>query len=137
MVPYSDEAVSSWLIRASARGLIELGEGGCSPAIDLDAAPNALHQVNRLPDAGALVESLAAQSIRRRWPAADVRDLDESDPSYRALAKVCEACLAEDAANGRDHYVRQEWRFSWRVSCSRHRVALVDVERAELAPCKD
>lgn len=134
--PYPDEAVSSWIIRASVRGLFEFEEVRCSPEADLDAAPDTLRQVGRLPDAAALLESLAAQGIRRRWPAADPRDLDELDPNRRALAKVCEACLAEDAVQGRDHYLRQEWRFSWRVSCSRHRTPLVDVETAELAPVR-
>jgi hypothetical protein len=132
--PYPDEAVSSWLIRASARCLIELEQGGCPPATDLDGAPDALPRLDHFPEAEALLKDLAAQAIRRRWPAAEPRDLDEFDPATRSLAKVCEACLADDVACGRDHYVRQEWRFSWRVSCSRHRTPLIDVEKAELAP---
>ena len=132
--PYPDEAVSSWMMRAATRGLIETGEGGCLPAVDLDAAPNTVRQLDHLPDRDEILADLAALAIRQQWPAASPQDLDSSDPAARALAKACEACLAEDVALGRDHYVRQEWRFSWRVSCKRHGFPLVDVERAELAP---
>jgi hypothetical protein len=104
--------------------------------LDLDADVEKLFRNAHLPDAMALGECLNQQAIRRPWPAAMPRDLDDMNPNRRALAKVCEACLAKDAAAGRDHYIRQEWRFSWRVSCRYHLAPLIDVEVAEFVPLK-
>ncbi|MEN5364443.1 hypothetical protein [Brevundimonas intermedia] len=77
-----------------------------------------------------------------KWPKVSVGDLHIPPDGGSGIGKGCEACLADDASAGRDHYLRNEWCLSWRVACERHRTALVEFSAAELMPvmiagCRD
>jgi hypothetical protein len=75
-----------------------------------------------------------ALALERRWPLLAADDLDRPAEGSDRLGKACEFCLAEDSAEGRDHYLRQDWRLAWRMSCRRHGSPLVDVETFDLVP---
>lgn len=74
-----------------------------------------------------------ASRTKTMWPQVSTGDWDIPSDTP-GVGKGCETCLAEDVAAGRDHYLRNEWRFSWRVSCNQHRTVLTDLAVAELLP---
>lgn len=131
--PYAGEAPSSVALRWIARGRLD-------PALAQDVLegdfglPSSV--VKAMRSAGAFepaLDALISHSVNE-WPTATSEDLHRPTPGTGGVGKGCEACLAEDVFAGRDHYVRGEWRLAWRVSCQRHRRALVDLETAELVP---
>ncbi len=79
------------------------------------------------------LERLTAMWISE-WPNVSVGDLRVPPDDGSGIGKGCAACLADDAAGGRDHYLRNAWRLSWRVTCEKHRTALVEFSAAELVP---
>ena len=68
------------------------------------------------------------------WPKVAVGDLHIPPEREAGIGKGCEVFLADDASAGRDHYLRNEWRLAWRVTCQRHYIALVEFAAAELMP---
>ena len=138
--PYDDELLSSWQGRVACRygmdrealGLwLGLPEAVAAPRgfAAADYAPNpevaaAWARACRLDP--ARVEGLALQGRRA---------LDRYVWAYEAGGAfvgcaVCPACLDEDAAQGRDHYIRRTWLQVEALLCARHDLPLVeDCER--------
>lgn len=67
-------------------------------------------------------------------PSRTLNDLHRPFNLSERIGKGCEACLAEDANKGRDHYLRADWCVSWQISCNRHRYPLTDLTKAVLVP---
>ncbi|WP_207896342.1 hypothetical protein, partial [Brevundimonas sp. 357] len=92
--------------------------------------------LNAMQRAGASLVQLdrLASLWTSEWPKVAVGDLHIPPEGEAGIGKGCEVCLADDASAGRDHYLRNEWRLAWRVTCQRHYIALVEFAAAELMP---
>jgi len=138
--PYDDELLSSWQGRVACRyGMSREALGlwiGVPAAL---AAPRGFAPADYAPDPEVVaawaracrldpppVESLALQ----RWRALDRYVWAyEAGGAFKGCA-VCPACLQEDAAGGRDHYIRRFWLQVEALWCARHDLPLVeDCER--------
>lgn len=132
--PYPEEAPRSIVSRWVAWGRLSPEILAEARADDLSVSSGLLRSLIRAGATEPMLQATRASGLLRHWPAINRDDLHQPAGGNDRLGKACELCLAEDAAAGRDHYLRQEWCIAWRVSCRRHGVALVDVESAELVP---
>ncbi|MNV11144.1 hypothetical protein D3C71_1016980 [compost metagenome] len=131
---YPDEALGSVVLRWSVRGRLDplladqaMRGGGAY------LSPDILMAMQRAGASSVQLDRLASLWISE-WPKVSVGDLHTPPDGGSGIGKGCEACLAADASAGRDHYLRNEWCLSWRVTCERHRTALVELSAAELMP---
>lgn len=129
---YPDEAPSSVVLRWSARRRLDpvLADQAIHGGVDL--SQHILKAMQRGGASQADLEGLALATPE--WPRFTIDDLNIPANSSAGIGKGCEACLADDAAAGRDHYLRNQWRLCWRVSCEKHRIPLTDLAAAELVP---
>ncbi|MCC4292792.1 TniQ family protein [Brevundimonas aurantiaca] len=132
--PYPDEAPGSVLMRWAARGRVARALGPIALQDDLQTQQAALMALRQAGASDEVLELTDALALERRWPLLAADDLDRPAEGSDRLGKACEFCLAEDSAEGRDHYLRQDWRLAWRMSCRRHGSPLVDVETFDLVP---
>lgn len=130
---YPDEAPSSVVIRWSARGRLDPSLADQAIRGGIELSREILKAMQRAGASQADLEWLTSFGTPA-WPRFNVDDLNIPADSWAGIGKGCEACLADDASAGRDHYLRNEWRICWRVSCERHRVALTDLATAEFVP---
>lgn len=130
---YPDEAPSSVVLRWAARRRLDplLADRAIRGGINL--SQDILRAMQRAGAAQADLTKLASFGTNE-WPWVTVGDLHIPAEGSAGIGKGCEACLADDAAAGRDHYLRNEWRLCWRVSCERHSTVLTDLAAAELVP---
>ena len=131
---YPDEALGSVVLRWSVRGRLDplladqaIRDGEAYLSSDI---------LKAMQRAGASMVQLdrLASLWTREWPEIAVGDLHIPPEGEAGIGKGCDACLADDASAGRDHYLRNEWRLAWRVTCQRHHIALVEFAAAELMP---
>ena len=127
--PYTDEAVSSWVRRMELRGLLPPGFNE-APSDDLAPSPRLIAAAQNLEEGAGLV--LERSGLHRHWRHADVDDLMERSDHWQG--KACRECLEEDARRGRDQYLRREWLFVWRTTCSSHGLPLHAITSSVLAP---
>ncbi len=131
---YPDEAPGSVVLRWSVRGRLDplLADqairGGAA-----HLSPDTFKALQKAGMSSAQLDRLASLWINE-WPKATIGDLHIPPEGEAGIGKGCEACLADDASAGRDHYLRNEWCLSWRITCERHRTALVELSAAELMP---
>jgi hypothetical protein len=130
IVPYRDEAVSSWVRRMELRGRMQVSLDPISPEEDLKPSRRLIAAARSVEEGAGRV--LATCGLNLEWPAAYIDDL--MDLSDGRCGKACRACLEEDAAAGRDQYFRREWLFIWRVTCRHHGLMLQDITACVLAP---
>ena len=131
---YPNEAPSSVVLRWSARGRVDplLGVRALG---EIDLSNDILKAMERAGAPHAELTRLAS-CVRQEWPQLTIGDLAAPSEGSATIGKGCEVCLAEDVSVGRDHYLRNEWRSCWRVSCERHHTTLTDLAAAELVPVK-
>jgi hypothetical protein len=73
--------------------------------------------------------SLKQLSMATQLPASRLAEM-RPDPvdwtlTHSDVCTVCALCLDEDLCQGRDPYLRAEWRQSWRIFCTVHHVRLL------------
>lgn len=131
---YPDEALESVVLRWSVRGRLDpslaaqaIRDGG------VKLSPDILNAMQRAGASSVELDRLGSLWMSE-WPRVAVGDLHIPPDGEAGIGKGCEVCLAADRSAGRDHYLRNEWRLAWRVSCQRHRIALVEFAAAELMP---
>ena len=132
--PYPDEAPSSFVLRQVARGrlspnLIRQAQHG-----DLNLPNDFLQGLLRYGVSEVALSALSAQGLVHGWPRAGSNDLDGQGEGDKWIAKACEHCLANDASQGRDHYIRKDWRLMWRISCREHGQPLTALTSWALVP---
>lgn len=136
VAPYAYEAPSSWLGRLAALTGATQDEMrrrlGAPQELDLGVTPavaRALAEKTGVPAASleALVSGTSAQGFT-------VQDLAAIDPDTSLRGAVCGACLAEDFAAGRDHYIRWSWVFAWTTTCWRHGAELMPISSLDRIP---
>lgn len=121
-------------MRWAARGRVAHALGPIAFQDDLVTQQAALMALRQAGATDEVLELTDALSLDRRWPLLVAQDLDRPAEESDRLGKACEFCLAEDSAEGRDHYLRQDWRLAWRISCRRHGSPLIDVVTFDLVP---
>lgn len=131
---YPDEALGSVVLRWSVRGRLDpLLAAQAIRDGRIDLSPDSLNAMQRAGASSVELDRLASLWTSE-WPRVAVGDLHIPPEGEAGIGKGCEVCLADDRSAGRDHYLRDEWRLAWRVTCQRHRVALVEFAAAELMP---
>lgn len=132
---YPNEAPSSVVLRWSTRRRLDPSLAVRALGGGIDLSKDILKAMERAGAPHSELERLSSLT-KNKWPQVTISDLDVPSEGSESIGKGCEVCLADDVAAGRDHYLRNEWRLSWRVSCERHRSVLTELAMAELVPVK-
>jgi hypothetical protein len=126
--PYPREAARSWLTRVA--GVYELNAERLVGLLGLVPFARNSRRFLAQPVEVALDErNLAQLAVAAQLPPARLLEM-RPDPLEWTLTDtdictVCGLCLDEDLCQGRDPYLRAEWRQSWRIFCPIHEVRLL------------
>tara|TARA_Y100001951_G_scaffold105114_1_gene119973 strand:+ start:2741 stop:3808 length:1068 start_codon:yes stop_codon:yes gene_type:complete len=131
--PFRDELLSSWMARVATRYGLEVpelvsylvGQGNSLPALRQidDATPD--QEQLKIWSRGCRIDParLERLSLKLRYPN---RSRDWVLARTRGGISVCLACFDADVAEGRDAYIRADWRLAERVVCPVHKEMLRD-----------
>jgi hypothetical protein len=126
--PYQQEAAHSWLARVGRVYALDparlVGILGLVPF-----KPGSRRYISRPVEAALDSLHLDQLALASQLPPARLAEM-RPDPvewtlTHTDVCAVCGLCLDEDLCRSQDPYLRADWRRSWRIFCSIHKVRLL------------